>query len=86
MKQNTAENVERVGRAFHKELTEWFKDDGVNPTPEHIENSNDYYDANMAMDAAFRSCGLVPDVSTDDSTDLWNAAWERAIAIAKGVA
>lgn len=85
-KYHTSENVERVGARFLKVLTSWFKSDGKTPTPDMIEHGNDYYDANMAMDAALRQCGIDPFKGGDltaDMTDLFNAAWARAVEMAK---
>lgn len=87
---DTLENKEKVARAFLKELRAWFVCDGVhNPTPDQIENGNDYYDANMAMDAAMRTCGVLPtdpdeSIPLEDESfvDLFNGAWERAVEIA----
>lgn len=44
-------------------------------------HTHDFCDANMVMAEAFRNCGLPDAVTTnDDSTDLWNAAWDQAKA------
>ncbi len=86
-KRNTPENVERVAAAFLEELTGWFLEDDVVATPDHIANGNDHYDANMAMDAALRKCGFNPfsrsGGMSQDTTDLFNNAWTRAVEMAK---
>jgi len=87
---HTPANVEKVATEFLLELAEWMRLDErpeiqtMNMTPDFVRNANDYYDANMAMDAAFKRCGLValedgPDsCMSSDVADLWNEAWERA--------
>lgn len=48
--------------------------------------SHDYCDANMTMDAAFKSFGIDPlehdyteeDGMSQEVCDLWNSAWDRA--------
>ena len=53
---------------------------------EGICYSHDYCDANMTMDAAFKSFGVDPleygytdeDGMSQEVCDLWNAAWDRA--------
>lgn len=40
--------------------------------------SQDFCDANMIMDAAFRALGVEIDVEIDAHVDLWNDAWNHA--------
>jgi hypothetical protein len=41
--------------------------------------THDFFDANMAMDQAFRSTmGRTIDLDSDEDIDLWNAAWDMA--------
>lgn len=79
MTQHTPDNVECVAVHFLKIMRRWFNTKGK---PCDILNANDHFDANMAMDEAFKTCGLqaLPDDGemTQDACDLWNAAWTRA--------
>jgi hypothetical protein len=81
---NTPENVKKVGSEFLRILQtkEWF-DCAITPT--QVIEANDHFDANMAMDQAFRNNGLkaLPESDdvpqTDDVSDLWNSAWDYAV-------
>lgn len=63
------------------------KEQGI--TAEFVENANDYYDANMIMDAAFKECGLsifnADGVILEDMAVLFNDAWARAVELARRV-
>ena len=85
--QNTPGNREHIAAAFLKELTSWFAEAGIKATAEHIKNGNDYYDANMAMDAAFNNCGFDTFDSngqmTQETCELFDSAWDRAVEMAQ---
>lgn len=87
---NTPENRDKVAKAFIEVLTRWFATKKKKLTPELIQNANDHFDANMAMDEAFTKCGLqaLPDDGqmTEDACDLWNVAWNRAVVLQKEAA
>lgn len=86
------EQVDKIAAAFLRQLCgllvddqrPHMKDQGI--TPNFVRNANDYYDANMAMDAAFKECGLQTfdkdGQMTQETIDLFNVAWERAEVIA----
>jgi hypothetical protein len=92
---NTPENREKVAKEFLRILGTWFakgdprglgRDYPKKLTPEVVANANDYYDANMAMDEAFRNLKIplfVKGVIPDDSSELFNTSWNRAIELAK---
>lgn len=81
-----------LARAFSEVLREWLSPDEIaeavrrNATPEYRGccATQDFCDANMAMDAAFhRLTGREPDVAGEregDDVDAWNAAWDLARA------
>lgn len=89
---NTPENIDQIAKEFINELKEWLRRDhrtamnNKKITPKFVREANDYYDANMAMGAAFKHCGFDPFDSdggmNGDATDLWNAAWDRAVKMA----
>lgn len=87
---NRATLVEQLAAAFTRELAnqltkqQWLtvcRRNRVETDP-GVCHSHDYCDANMVMDAAFRSLGLDPfgggDTMPDAMVDLWNDAWDRA--------
>lgn len=86
------ELVDKIAAAFLRQLCGALVDD-TRPhmkdqaiTRYFVENANDYYDANMLMDAAFKEHGL-PTFDKDghmtqETVDLFNVAWERAAVIA----
>ncbi len=91
---HTPEVIEKIARAFIAELTSWVKNDNRSHMKkqkidrEFVENANDFYDANMAMDAAFKKCGFDTFASgkmTSQSMDVFNDAWEKAITIVSEV-
>lgn len=90
----TLPTIEQVAEAFIKQLRE-----DVTPKEfaeliakqkeapiEGVCYSHDYCDANMTMDAAFKSLGIDPlehdyteeDGMSQEVCDLWNSAWDRA--------
>jgi len=87
---NAAEVVDRLAIEFTKELQSWFMPQrwrkmlvlNAAETDPMICHSHDFFDANMAMDAAFAALSI--DVFDYEGqmpqtvTELWNAAWERA--------
>lgn len=79
-----AQMKEKIAADFIRvlETSEWF---GRTITATEVREANDHFDANMAMDAAFRNNGINPlpddEQMSQEATDLWNAAWDRAIAI-----
>lgn len=88
MKKNTTENREKIAREFLRILVTWIAEEGSKQrlTKDFVQNANDHYDANMAMDEAFRNCGLSTfdnGEMSDDTMDLWNSAWSRAVELAE---
>lgn len=86
-KKNTTENREKVAREFLRILVTWIAEEGSKQrlTKDFVENANDHYDANMAMDEAFRNCGLSTfedGEMSEDTIDLFNSAWSRAAELA----
>ena len=90
----TLPTIEQVAEAFIKQLreditTEEFAELLTKQKEDPIEGicySHDYCDANMTMDAAFKSLGIDPlehgyteeDGMSQEVCDLWNASWDRA--------
>ena len=80
---------EKIAINFLAKLGRWFGADGKKLNAERVLNANDYYDANMAMDYAFKACGLEALDGNDEqpmsqrNADLWNTAWARAGEIQK---
>ena len=89
MTKNTPDNREKVAAEFLRILKLWFS---LADKPLNVANANDYFDANMAMDAAFTACGLetfdqpIPGqddfTMSEESMALFNDAWTRAIELA----
>lgn len=70
---------EDLGEADFKEVLRKQREEPI----EGVCHSHDYCDANMAMDAAMASVGIVAlpegeDDLPDRVVDLWNAAWDHA--------
>lgn len=96
--QFTPENVNKVAAEFLKVISRWFKRDGMydednarvkckKVTKELVLNSNDHFDANMAMDEALTNLNITifddNGEMSQDITDLWNAAWDKAGELAE---
>lgn len=68
-----------IGEADFKEVLRKQREEPI----EGVCHSHDYCDANMTMDAAMASVGVVAlpedeDGMSDAVVDLWNAAWDHA--------
>lgn len=87
----TLPTIEQVAEAFIKQLreditVEEFAELVIKQKEDPIEGvcySHDYCDANMTMDAALASLGVVAlpddeDGMSQEVCDLWNASWDRA--------
>lgn len=80
---------ERIALAFLGVLGKWLEQDsqGLFLDAEFVENANDWFDANMAMDEAFKSVGIDPlggGSMEEETVALWNASWARAVEIQRG--
>jgi hypothetical protein len=86
----TDERIDKVAAAFIAVLRQWLSEDTREKTKSitfdaaFVANANDYFDANMAMDEAFTKCGLhaihpETGIMSDEMSDLFNNAWNRAI-------
>jgi hypothetical protein len=87
-----ADNVYRLAVAFADNIRAACVDDlesvfetirERNQSPEYLGKphcaTQDFFDANMGMFAAFVSTiGREPDIQNDTDVDLWNAAWNFA--------
>jgi len=87
----TMPTINQVAEAFIKQLreditAEEFTELVTKQKEDPIEGvcySHDYCDANMTMDAALASLGVVAlpddeDGMSQEVCDLWNASWDRA--------
>ena len=83
-----SEQTEMIAEAFAANLRQALSPEDYaemkrrNQTEEYAKGccaSQDFCDANMAMDAAFtKIVGRPLDFGSDDDTALWNEAWETA--------
>ena len=83
----THENIDSICVEFIKVINEWLTDQQIaivnerNAQPDMKGScaTHDFYDANMAMDEAFKKAmGGQIDLQSDDDMFLWNEAWDLA--------